>query len=141
MPDSDRSAWYERMREKYRESPVHALMGLELRDIEHGAVTVALHSKGELRNAMGVMHGGAISTAVDSALLQSVRSTLGEGDGITTVELKVNFLAPAAGTTFTCRGTALRVGKSVGVAEAKLFNDKGGVVAAGLGTLAIRRQA
>jgi len=131
--------WFNQMRQRYQASPLHGLFGLELIEIALGSVTVVLKSSPGIQNSMGGVHGGVLSSVIDSALLQSVRSETGPDDQLTTVELKVNFLRPAQGFTFECHGEALRVGRTLGVSSARLVDEQGRIVAAGLGTISIKR--
>lgn len=134
------AGWFDSMRERYGESPIHQLFGFVLQTVGPGEATVALTPPPETRNLYGGVHGGILNSAIDSAVLQAVRSQVDPEAHLTTVELKVNFLQPAMGDTFTCAGQALRVGRSVGVAEAKLRDQAGALLAVGLGTIHIRRR-
>lgn len=140
LGDAAQLRWFDRMRTTYGESPTHRLLGLEFLDVAPGHVTIGLTSLPDTRNAFGGVHGGVLNTAIDSALLQAVRTNVSPGDRLTTIELKVNFMRPAIADRFTCTGTALRVGGSLGVAEAKLYDGDGSLVAAGMGTIHIKRE-
>ncbi len=131
--------WLARMYELYRCSPVHALFGMELIELGQGRSLVEFDPRPEHLNAMGAVHGGIIATILDSALLQSVRTRIGPEDRPSTLELKINYLAPAVASPFRCRGRALRVGGTVGVAEAVLSDAHDDVVAASLGTIFVKR--
>lgn len=136
-----RERWFDAIRSRYAESPTHRLFGFSLTEVELRTVTITIEATPETRNLYGGLHGGVVNTVIDSALLQSVRTEVGPDDHLTTVELKVNFLRPATGNVFACSGHALRVGGSVGVAEAKLRSKDGDLLAAGLGTIHIRRES
>lgn len=131
--------WFEQMYALYEESPVHCFFGLSLASLAAGMAVVAFEPRPEHRNAMGAIHGGILATILDSALLQSVRTLVGPDDRPSTLELKINYVAPAVEAPFSCRGRALRVGGTVGVAEAVLTDAADDVVAASLGTIHIRR--
>ena len=132
--------WVARMRELYDKSPVHAHMGLTLEEVGNGTATVRLAVKQEYINGLGVIHGGVITAGLDSALLQPIRSRCADGDHLTTVELKVNFLEPANPPTLTFSGSATRVGSSLGVAHAEALDAQGKHVATAMGTIAIKRR-
>lgn len=137
----DDRRWFDAMQEAYGSSPIHRLFGLSLEVVNPGEVTIGVTPPQETRNLYGGVHGGTLSTVIDSAVLQAVRTQVRPGDHLTTVELKLNFLRPALGESFTCSGRALRVGRGLGVAEAKLRDHEGTLVVAGLGTIHIRRDA
>jgi uncharacterized protein (TIGR00369 family) len=56
---------------------------------------------------------------------------------LTTVDLKVNYLAPVDGGTLIARGRQIKVGKKLCYASAEVHSDKGQVVAHGSSTLFI----
>ncbi|MEO8695122.1 MAG: PaaI family thioesterase [Acidimicrobiales bacterium] len=71
--------------------PVAALLGMRLTDVEPGRVVFELEVGEHLYNPIGSVHGGIISTVLDSAMGCAVHSNLERGQGYTTLELKVNF--------------------------------------------------
>jgi acyl-CoA thioesterase len=137
---TDTAAWAATMKRLYKTSPIHNLLGMALEEIGDGSVTVGMTVKPEYVNAMGMVHGGIITTGLDSALLQAVRTRCGEGDHQATIELKVNFLEPARSEKLRFRGISLRVGRSVGVAQAEALDEAGKCLAAAQGTISIRRK-
>ena len=64
---------------------------------------------------------------------------LEEGETYTTLELKVNFLRPAWRTTLRAEGKVVGGGRTVGLAEARVTDDGGRLVAYGTSTLLRRR--
>lgn len=140
-PDSEEAErWYGRMRELYTTSPMHQYLGLSLDHVADGSVVVGFAMNPQLNNALGMIHGSIQTAAMDSAILQSVRTKCREGDHLVTVELKINFLKAAIGPRFECHANAVRVGGSIGVAEAKIVSPDGQVHAIGLGTISVKRK-
>ncbi|MDQ8728197.1 PaaI family thioesterase [Bradyrhizobium sp. LHD-71] len=133
-------AWFDEIRELYLVSPLHAHFGLALDVVEQGKVVVSMNGKREFLNAHGVMAGSVITGMIDSALLQAVRTQCASGDFLTTLEIKVNFLAPAKGSRFTCEANVIRAGGSTGVSSAVVTAEDGSAVAGGMGTIFIRRK-
>jgi uncharacterized protein (TIGR00369 family) len=131
--------WFARMHELYDASPVHQLFGMELESLAPGEATVVFTPRPELFNVSGVVHGGILATIVDSAILQAVRTLIGPDDRPTTLELKLNYLAPGKSASFRCVGKVVRVGGTVGVANATLVDDAGEPVVAALGTIFVKR--
>ena len=81
-----------------------------------------------LNNLIGIVHGGVSAMALE--LVASAAVNAGRADQpLRTSSLRVNFLRPFhSGTGSRYVGTALRVGRSTGVGEAKAV-DSGGDVA------------
>jgi uncharacterized protein (TIGR00369 family) len=57
--------------------------------------------------------------------------------GLTTVDLTLNYLAPAVAGTLTARGKTLKLGRSLGYAEAFVFNQSDALVAHGSSTVMV----
>ena len=78
-------------------------------------------------NPIGSVHGGYFCTLLDSALGCAVQSMLPKGTGYTTLELKVNLIRALTDKTGPVRaeGKVIQVGRSVGIAEARLVDVDG----------------
>jgi uncharacterized protein (TIGR00369 family) len=78
-------------------------------------------------NPLGTVHGGWISTLLDSALGCAVHSMLQPGQLYTTLDLQVRFVRALHATSGTVRAEAKTVhtGKRVGTAEARLVGTDG----------------
>ena len=74
-----------------------------------------------------MVHGGLAATMLDSALGCAVHSTLPQGDGFTTLELKVNLVRAISKDTGPLRAEARIVhrGRTVATAEADLKDAAG----------------
>lgn len=107
--------------------PFMALIGIGVGDAEAGRVTFKLVPAEYHYNPIGSVHGGIISTLMDSAMGCAVHSLLPTGTGYTTLELKVNFLKPLTRDTgeVVCEGKAIHVGGRVATAEARLTDAEG----------------
>jgi uncharacterized protein (TIGR00369 family) len=82
---------------------------------------------------MGYIHGGAITALCDTAVAIAIFTMIGEDEKIVTVELKVNFLAPADGDV---RATAriLHKGRRTAVGEVDVTTAAGALAAKALVT-------
>jgi uncharacterized protein (TIGR00369 family) len=74
-------------------------------------------------NPQGTLHGGVLATALDISMGHLLNRRTGPG---TTLEFKVQFLAPVSAGRVRCRGSVLRLGRSLAflTSEAKDRNDK-----------------
>lgn len=141
IDEADKAGWWARLQARYADSPFHLLLGLTLVRVEAGLVEVELRDSAGVYNRAGVIAGGAIGALIDSAIVQAALTRLGEGDRAVTIEMKVNYLAPARGGRLIARGALLHLGGTTAVAEAKVTDERGNMVAVGLGTIAVRRAA
>ena len=107
--------------------PIVELMGIRLVSAEPGIVRMALTAAEYLYNPLGTVHGGAIATLLDSVMGCAVHSTLGAGQGYTTLEIKVNYvraLTEAVGEV-EGEGRVVHAGRRSAVADAKLTDAAG----------------
>jgi len=129
----------QQLQELYDRSPLHRVLHMQLASIGQGAATVVLDSSEASQNRMGHLHGGAVSTMIDSAIAQAILSLLPEEGSMNTIELKVNYLIPGRGTAFRAEGNVIRLGKSTAVGMATIYDTQDEAVAVGLGTFSVRR--
>lgn len=83
----------------------------------------------------GVVHGGVFATIIDAAAFWAVYSEAPEGTAMTTVDLKLNYLAPATKGKLIAEGHKVKLGRTLGLGEAKVFNETGKLLAHGASTL------
>lgn len=79
------------------ESPFVDHLGVQLVSAADGASEVALPLAPGHLNTWAVAHGGVTMTLADVALAMAARSLAGDGVGVVTVEMKVNFMQPGRG--------------------------------------------
>jgi uncharacterized protein (TIGR00369 family) len=112
-------------------SPFHRLLGLELVRAQDGDVEMRLPWRDEFRRADGSdwYHGGIISALVDIAGDYAIASKLGRW--VATIDLRVDYLRPALEGELRALARAVKVGRTVGVADVELLDARGAVVAIG----------
>ncbi|HSF95899.1 MAG TPA: PaaI family thioesterase [Thermohalobaculum sp.] len=118
------------------------LLGARLVSVAPGTVEIELPVRPELEQQHGYAHAGAAWSIADSAAGFASQSLMAADEGVLTVELKINLLAPARGERLLARGRVERAGRRLTVARADVF-AVGGVaethIAMALGTfMAIR---
>ncbi|MEU7908190.1 PaaI family thioesterase [Actinoplanes sp. NPDC049118] len=111
--------------------PIMSLIDLTGMEVEEGAVTFHLEPREFHYNPLGTMHGGVISTLLDSAAACSLHSTLPAGVGYTSLDLNVRFLRPVTVDSgrLTCKGGVLQRGRRTALTEARLTDAAGRLVA------------
>lgn len=108
--------------------PVAVLLGFGIDRVDEGNVVFAMDPVESHVNPLGTVHGGIITTLLDSAMGCAVHTTLGAGEMYTTLELKVNFLRPsfAGGERLLAEGTVLNRGSKAILAEATITGAETG---------------
>jgi uncharacterized protein (TIGR00369 family) len=120
------------------ESPFQRFLGIELVRAEEGLVEIRAPFRPEfLRTDRGDwVHGGILSALIDIAGDYAVATKTG-GD-VPTVDLRVDYLRPARGSLVVL-ARAVKVGRTLGVADVEVRDDRGLVVAIGRGTYLVPR--
>jgi uncharacterized protein (TIGR00369 family) len=87
--------------------------GVEVLAAEPGKVELGLARKPELLQFNGYFHGGVVSGLADHAAGAAATTALPAGKIAVTVDLHVNFLAPASGDRIVARASTLQVGNTI----------------------------
>ena len=130
-------AYVQAVRETVSDSPFFRHLSMTIREMDIGCAVVDLDVDTEHLQAFGYVHGGVYASAIDTAAFWSAFCELEEGTGITTVDLKVNYLAPVKAGKLTAEGKRIKMGKTLGLAEATVKDVQGRVVAHGTSTLIV----
>jgi uncharacterized protein (TIGR00369 family) len=86
----------------------------------------------------GVVHGGVFASIIDAAGFWAVYSQADPAVGMTTVELKLNYLAPAANGRLIALGRSIKLGRSLGLGEARVESEEGRLLAHGTTTVILQ---
>ncbi len=119
--------------------PVAMLIGYKISKVENGYVAYEFNPKEYHYNPFSSVHGGIISTLLDTAMTASVLSALKKGINCSTIEIKVNFVRPVTSDcgTLKCEAQPLHVGKSIATVQGKLKDQDGKLFAHGVSTCSI----
>jgi uncharacterized protein (TIGR00369 family) len=109
--------------------PIGQLLGFRLVAVSHGKATMEMDADERLANPMGTLHGGVLCDLADAAMGMAYASTLERGDTFTTLELKINFLKPIWRSRLRAEGHIVKGGRTVGLVECDVFDDKNSLVA------------
>ena len=106
---------------------------------EHGRVVFEGLPQQKFLNPLGTVHGGWISTLLDSAMGCAVHSMLKPGHGFTTVDMTVSFVRPVLPTSgkLTCEGKIIHSGGRIATAEGRITDAAGKIIAHGTETCMI----
>jgi len=127
----------ERVRASFACQAFMELLGAELGRVAPGAVDIVLPLRPALCQQHGYAHAGAAWSIADSAAGYAAQTLMDESDGVLTVELKINLLAPAAGERLIARGRVERAGRRLTVCRSDVVAEEAGReihVATALGT-------
>lgn len=116
--------------------PIAEVADFWLTEVEHGRAVFEATPSDRFRNPLGTVHGGWMSTLLDSAMGCAVHSTLKAGQGYTTVDLAVSFVRAVHQSTgkLRCEGKVIHVGGRIATAEGRLVDAEGKLYAHGTTT-------
>jgi uncharacterized protein (TIGR00369 family) len=119
--------------------PIAGLMQFELVEVDPGRAVFTCVPDESAYNPIGAIHGGLICTLLDSVTGCAVHTTLPQGKGYTSVEIKVNYLKAVrlSSGLLTATGTVVKAGSRVGFAEGVVTDASGAFVATATSTLLI----
>ncbi|MCW2782171.1 MAG: thioesterase [Marmoricola sp.] len=141
VADADLRDRWTAMEKRYGESGVQRTFGLSMSVVGRGEVLVHFDGRPEGANRSGNTAGGVLTQMIDSAVVQAAATCISDGDGLTTLELKVNFVRAAPpGGPLTARATIKHEGRTTAVGAGEIVDAEGRTVALGLVTVALRRR-
>jgi uncharacterized protein (TIGR00369 family) len=113
--------------------PVAGLVGYQLVSVTEGHTRFELSPHHRLTNPFGTIHGGILTTILDTTMTTAVWSTLGKGLTVATMALNVNFIRPVTtgSGVLNCEGRAIHVGRRTATAEGRLTDAEGRLCAHG----------
>lgn len=101
-------------------------LGAVLSAVEPGRVEITMPFSDGLSQQHGFFHAGGIASIVDTAGGYAGASLFAEGDGVLTVEFKLNLLAPADGDAIIAVGEVVKPGRSLTVTKGEVYVEKAG---------------
>ncbi len=118
--------------------PYYRHLGMSLEEVNPGFARFRMPFREELLQNNGVVHGGAIASLADTAVAYALLTLLQPGEWVTTVELKMNFLAAVKGEEMFGEGRVVRRGRRLALIEMEVKDAKGTLIAKGLATYLVR---
>ncbi|MFH1810408.1 MAG: hotdog fold thioesterase [Pseudomonadota bacterium] len=119
------------------------MLGIHLVSLENGLAIMELPFQEDLVGDpfRPALHGGVISTLVDTCGGAAVWSACEPEDRVSTVDLRVDFLRPGPLETLRCEATVQRMGNRVGVTDMKVMavSSPADLIATGRGVYNVRR--
>lgn len=117
--------------------PYFSLLSIEIKELSWGQAVVEVLVQEKHLQPFGIVHGGVFASLLDAAAFWAVYTQVPDDLGMTTVELKLNYLAPLSAGRMIARGKSLRVGKTICLGEASIVNEEETLLAHGTSTMMI----
>jgi uncharacterized protein (TIGR00369 family) len=125
--------------------PFNRFLGIQVKVLQDGFARMELPFRQEFIGdpVRPALHGGVVSTLVDTCGGCAVWTRVDTQDRVATVDLRVDYLRPGPLADLACEATVVRAGNRVGVADMKLFaiEDPDRIIATGKGVYNIVRKS
>lgn len=109
--------------------PVATLIGFTIGSIERGRVVMEMEAGPQHTSPLGTVHGGILCDLADAAMGMAYATSLDDNETFTTLELKINFLKPVWSGRLTATGYVVKSGRTVGLVDCDLHDEKQSLVA------------
>jgi uncharacterized protein (TIGR00369 family) len=117
--------------------PFYRYLGISVTEMGWSRAEIKLKVERRLTQSAGFAHGGVAAALIDSAVGLALSTMLNSQEHVTTVELKVNYIAPAELGVLIARGKIIHKGKRIAVGDAEVRNKEGKLVSKGSATYII----
>ena len=130
-------AYVEQISAVTNQCPYFKLLSMHIQELDVGRSLLAIDVAQKHLQPFGVVHGGVICSILDAAAFWAVYTTVDESQGMTTVDIKLNYLAPITEGKLIAEGRCIKTGKTLGLGEATVRTEDGRILAHGTSTLMI----
>jgi uncharacterized protein (TIGR00369 family) len=118
-------------------SPYFSLLSMKIKGLEWGTSVLEVDLGEKHLHPFGYVHGGAIASVMDASAYWAVFPQVKDGMGLTTVEIKVNFLAPVNKGKLVAKGRCIKIGKTLALGDATIYDGNGNLIGHGTATMMI----
>lgn len=122
-------------------NPFWSLLGMELIGVKKGWAKIRLPFAEKLTNSIGLVHGGAIFSAADSAVGMALVGLLEKDEHLSTQEMKINYLNPIKEGEIIAEAKIIHKGRQTAIGDVEVRDANNDLVAKGLGTYAIFKES
>lgn len=123
--------------EAVNQSPYFSLLSMKIKDLEWGSSILEVELGEKHLQPFGYVHGGVIASVMDATAFWAVFPQVKDEMGLTTVEIKVNYLAPIQKGKLVAKGRCIKMGKTLALGDATIYDEKGNLIAHGTATMMI----
>jgi uncharacterized protein (TIGR00369 family) len=124
-------------------APMLELFDINFETAEPGIVVLTATPTAEHYDPLGFVHGGYAAVLLDTCMAAAIVTSLEPSLAAVTLEYKINFIKPMSVDTGVVRGEgkALHIGRQMAIAEGRLLDAAGRLLAHGTTTCHVVRRA
>jgi len=98
---------------------------VRIEKMEPGYARLVMPFDADYCHGLKVVQGGIVTSIADAAVAHAIMPMLEEGQACTTVELKINFLAPVTSEDMIGEGRVVKKGRQIVLGEADVRSPEG----------------
>ncbi len=125
------------LRRSVETAPFYRLLQITMDEIDTGFARFRMPFRKELTQVNDVVHGGAIASLADTAVAFALMTLVNRGEKVTTIEFKINFLAPVDRGEMIGEARVVHKGKRLALADMEVKDETGRLLAKGNATYMI----
>jgi uncharacterized protein (TIGR00369 family) len=121
----------QQLRERLAQTAFSAWLGLTLESSDDSGVAFRMSARPEMLGSpsTGALHGGVVASLIDTAASYAVMARTGHS--VATVDMRVDYHRPAISPEYRIEGSIVRLGRTMATADARMYDDKGSLLASG----------
>ncbi len=121
-------------------SPYFSLLSMKIVDFGIGFSRLEIDLGEKHLQPFGFVHGGVMASIIDSAAFWAAYYDVEDPkDGLTTVDITTNYLAPVISGKLIATGRRIKMGKTLGYADAEVQSHAGKILAHGTSTVMVQK--
>ena len=122
---------------KVNKSPYYQLTSMQIRKLGWGECRMHLPVLEKHHQPYGMAHGGILASLVDSAAYWAVFTRIDDGFKMISIDLKLNYLAPASQSDLWAAGKCIKAGKTLCMGEASITDQNEKLICHGTSTMMV----
>lgn len=130
-------AYLKTLAERVNESPFYRLTSMRIMEIDWGHCLMELPVQEKHLQPYGMVHGGVYASLVDAASFWAVFTQIEADARMTSIDLKVNYLASASEGSLLAKGKSIKAGKTLCIGETSIYDARERLLAHGTSTMMV----
>jgi uncharacterized protein (TIGR00369 family) len=120
-------------------APIFDVLNITMESFGEGWAEFALIPQQYMMNLIGTLHGGVLTTLLDTVMTCALITQLPRGSACTTTDMQVRFFRPLRSDSgrIVARGEVINAGKTLATTQATVRNAAGKLMAHATSTLAV----
>jgi uncharacterized protein (TIGR00369 family) len=106
-------------------NPFLDFLDIKLTDLKDGLAEFRMKVRPEYMQGAKIMQGGLVVALGDEAIAHAMMTQLAPDEGLTTIELKSNFLSAVSEGELIAQATVFKKGRSLVIGDCLVTDDKG----------------